>query len=143
MICSKILMAFDGSDVSIKALEKAVEVAKLDEGIALHVLHVVNPSIAARTIDATTYANWLERDIQRGFDLTQKVERSLTNLANPHYVSNAMGVAEQEILRYAEEQHCDLIIMGSRGLNMLKEFILGSTSHHVAQNSKVPVLIVK
>jgi nucleotide-binding universal stress UspA family protein len=46
------------------------------------------------------------------------------------------------ILNHAREHGCDLIIMGSRGLTGIKEF-LGSVSHTVVQNSQVPVLIVK
>jgi nucleotide-binding universal stress UspA family protein len=33
--------------------------------------------------------------------------------------------------------------MGSRGLGAIREFFLGSVSHNVVQNSKVPVLVVK
>ncbi|WP_256711219.1 universal stress protein [Paenibacillus sp. FSL H7-0331] len=39
--------------------------------------------------------------------------------------------------------NADLIVIGSRGLNAISEFILGSVSHNVVQHAKIPVLVVK
>ncbi|WKB36018.1 universal stress protein [Terrilactibacillus sp. S3-3] len=41
MLYSRILVLYDNSALSIKALEKAVEMAKLDKNTVLDVLHVV------------------------------------------------------------------------------------------------------
>jgi nucleotide-binding universal stress UspA family protein len=43
----------------------------------------------------------------------------------------------------AREGDCDIIVIGSRGLGGIKEFLLGSTSHRVADEAPCPVLIVK
>ncbi|MGG6460906.1 MAG: universal stress protein [Candidatus Eiseniibacteriota bacterium] len=37
----------------------------------------------------------------------------------------------------------DLIVIGSRGLGSVKEFLLGSVSHAVTRHASIPVLIVK
>ncbi len=52
------------------------------------------------------------------------------------------GPAYKVILEHAKENNSDLIIMGSRGLSGVKEY-LGSVSHYVVQHSSVPVLIIK
>lgn len=54
----------------------------------------------------------------------------------------AEGAPIRVILQKAHEENCDLIIMGSRGLSGVKEF-LGSVSHYISQNSKVLVLLIK
>ena len=46
------------------------------------------------------------------------------------------------ILNHAKEYNCDLIVMGSRGLSGIKEF-LGSVSHKITQRSQIAVLIIK
>ena len=51
-------------------------------------------------------------------------------------------VPGEQIVAYADEHACDLIVMGSRGLGALRG-ILGSVSSHVLREAAVPVLIVK
>lgn len=66
---------------------------------------------------------------------------------------NKMGVSYQsrqeigqpatEIVCVAQEERCDLIVLGSRGLSGFKSFLLGSVSDHVTHHAHCPVLIVK
>jgi len=46
------------------------------------------------------------------------------------------------IIQISEEEHADMIIMGSRGLGHVKRALLGSVSDYVIRNSVVPVVIV-
>jgi SulP family sulfate permease len=47
------------------------------------------------------------------------------------------------IVKYVNENNFDVVVMGSRGLNAIQEFVLGSVSHKVAKRANCPVLIVK
>jgi nucleotide-binding universal stress UspA family protein len=47
------------------------------------------------------------------------------------------------ICRVANEEGYDLIVMGSRGIGLISEMLLGSVSHSVIQHANCPVLIVK
>jgi nucleotide-binding universal stress UspA family protein len=47
------------------------------------------------------------------------------------------------IVAEAEDEDFDLIVMGSRGLGGIKEYILGSVSNQVVHEAKSPVLVVK
>ena len=47
-----------------------------------------------------------------------------------------------QIVKYAQENGCGLIIMGSRGLGALRG-MLGSVSSYVLREAQVPVLVVK
>ena len=53
------------------------------------------------------------------------------------------GKASQQILRVAEEQHCDLIILGTHGRTGLSRVLLGSVAEDVVRHSRFPVLTLK
>lgn len=53
------------------------------------------------------------------------------------------GHSGREILAWADKCDADLIVLGSRGFGDMKSILLGSVSHKVTQESKVPCLIVK
>ena len=57
----------------------------------------------------------------------------------------AKGHVSIRIMEIAEEEHVDLIVMGSRGLPRarIKSWFLGSVSKHIVEHCKKPILIVK
>ena len=48
-----------------------------------------------------------------------------------------------QIVTYAIDNLCDLIVMGSRGLGALRGILGSVSSYAVLRNADVPVLIVK
>lgn len=50
---------------------------------------------------------------------------------------------EAAIIEYAEEQHVDLIVMGTRGKSGLKKLLLGSIASAVVTYAGCPVMVVK
>ena len=53
------------------------------------------------------------------------------------------GNIPKAILRVADSEKSDLIIMGSRGLGLFKGVLIGSVSQKVVEEAKIPVMIVK
>ena len=53
------------------------------------------------------------------------------------------GHEGQTIVSFAEKNKYDIIVIGSRGMGIIKETFLGSTSHYVVHTTKLPVLVVK
>ncbi|MMZ71849.1 Stress response protein NhaX [compost metagenome] len=53
------------------------------------------------------------------------------------------GSPAEVILSYVKKHDNDVIVIGSRGLGTIREFVLGSVSHNVVQNAKIPVLVIK
>jgi nucleotide-binding universal stress UspA family protein len=53
------------------------------------------------------------------------------------------GNASRDILRVAEEQHCDLIVLGTHGRTGLSRVLLGSVAEEVSRHAELPVLTLK
>ncbi len=52
------------------------------------------------------------------------------------------GDPAEEIMRYAETEGVDLIVMGTHGRKGLERIIFGSVAEQVVKNAPVPVLVV-
>ena len=53
------------------------------------------------------------------------------------------GHVAKSILEVADEEGSDIIIMGSRGLGLLKGVLIGSVSQKVIEEAKIPVMVIK
>lgn len=138
-----ILVAYDGSTTSDRALSHAVKIAKRNPGGRFTVAHVIHrPLTAFEGFGWVIPEGYQEKLKEYEESLTQKAEAAIKDLPYGRTVMLG-GVPAQAILDYAKEYNCDLIVMGSRGLGPFKEWMLGSVSHHVVQQSHIPVLIVK
>ncbi|ELT98852.1 hypothetical protein CAPTEDRAFT_172328 [Capitella teleta] len=47
----------------------------------------------------------------------------------------------QGIIQVAEDENADLVVMGTRGLDVVRRTLLGSVSDYVVRHSRVPVLV--
>lgn len=70
--------------------------------------------------------------------------KQLLNNANVTFKSHMLrGEAGSMIVKFAKEHHADCIVIGSRGLNPVQTFLLGSVSSYVAKRAQCSVFIVK
>ena len=53
------------------------------------------------------------------------------------------GNISKAILRVADAEKSDIIIMGSRGLGLFKGALIGSVSQKVVEEAKIPVMVIK
>lgn len=138
-----ILVAYDGSEAAEKALQHAIHLAGDNAGNRLTVAYVrTRPRMAFEGISWVVPNDYEERLRQHENHMLAKAAEKTAHIP---YSSTVVltGIPAASLLEYADKHHCDLIVMGSRGLGAIKEWMLGSVSHHVVQQSKVPVLIVK
>ncbi|WP_428911569.1 universal stress protein [Niallia sp. Krafla_26] len=140
MLFSHILVAYDGSEQSVKSLDKAIEFAKQDPQVKLTVLHVV--SIPPRTVQMSLYQDFKQSILDEANDIIKPAKEKLTEIPNPSQAYVKEAPSYNAILEEAYNLNCDLIVMGSRGLSGIKEF-LGSVSHLIVQKSKIPVMVMK
>lgn len=145
---SHILLAADGSECGQKA---ALHAARLSEqfNAKLSVVHVFTPPLAASPLATGELATGVDPTIidQWASASHQTVEEKIAALYKPADVAYAFhrefGDPSEAILRVAESEKVDLIVLGSRGLSGIKEFLLGSVSNRISHHAHCPVLIVK
>ncbi|MGI6045323.1 MAG: universal stress protein [Eggerthellaceae bacterium] len=137
MWCSKILVAYDGSIQSQKALQLAAEIGKEDPSIEVVLVHVMK--IYANLVASGADTALLDEAENR----CNELEDFSSKLANKSHVVLLKGTSPADlILQCARDEACDLIAMGSRGMSGVKGY-LGSVSAAVVQGSNIPVLIAK
>lgn len=140
---TNVLVAYDGSDASDKALDSAVQLAKLNPGTKLEVLHVFQiPAFMIGEAFVTAPPEVSEEQYAYSDKVTAKARDKVGGIPGAQVVTK-QGPAAKVILEEAEEIGADLILIGSRGLGGLSEFVLGSVSHNVVQHARIPVLVVK
>lgn len=156
MLYDNIMVPFDGSASALAALDEAVRFAKDDPGAALSIVQIVDTEKlvidkldgAGRRKDSVSSSDELHALYDQAINeaderLHRQIDGKLKGLMNKITVELLEEtVPGDQIVTYAAESDCDLIVMGSRGLGALRG-ILGSVSSHVLRNADVPVLVVK
>lgn len=146
MIPKRILLCTDFSENSVPAREHAIDFA-VSFGASLSILHVVNSSRlgfpafeVGVPFDLQEILKGIEDSIKKAFDvLAQECRRSVREVTT----HSRIGVPAIEIVRFAEEESIELIIMGTHGWTGFKHLILGSTAENVVRTASCPVLTVK
>lgn len=147
MLFGKILVAYDGSKLSKKALQKAVslaqEISTITRPTRLEVIHVLyHPTVNFGEAFVTIPVGTSYKYSEKYQPIIEEVKELIYPLEHVEIIIKP-GIPVTTILEYAEDSGTDLIVMGSRGLSGIKEFFLGSVSHNVVQQAHIPVLIVK
>ena len=121
----KILVPVDGSVGGCKAVDEALYFAEKCDA----------------ELDFVYVASNINKDIPSHIVFDRIWEKlSGDRKARKHVKS---GHIARSILEVADEQGSDIIIMGSRGLGLLKGVLIGSVSQKVIEESKIPVMVVK
>ena len=141
---AKLLLASDGSDYALRAAEAAAVMAKA-HGCSVTVLHVFTMPVmqmAATGIEVDPGAvNAYVEEVQDS--VARRTGRVLEDAGVPYDTLTEVGQPAEVIVRIAEDDGYDLIVLGSRGMTALKSFLLGSVSDKVCHHAHCPVLIVK
>lgn len=144
MLYSNILLAYDGSKASNKAFQHAVALAKLMPGAKLHIVHVYAfPRLYIGEALAPIPASVNKEVYDLAVETSEKAKEMLEASGAEGKVELIQGGPAETILDYAKTHGCDVIVIGSRGLGGIREFVLGSVSHNVVQHAAVPVLVIK
>ena len=135
MWCSKVLVAYDGSTPSARALDLAQSIGAQDERVELVFVHVLKLFALGTGAEGP-----LIEEANRVHAALQQLAERVPNKAHAHLLK---GTSPADLLlKCAEDEGCDLIVMGSRGKGGVKGY-LGSVSYAVVQGSPVAVLIAK
>ncbi|MGI2329443.1 universal stress protein [Planococcus sp. YIM B11945] len=168
-----ILVAYDGSDGSRLAFEKALEFKKIIPNVELSVIYVneeANESIgfmeagnaSAPLVSAKVdgnYAQFMPPDLgdstyraphdfeDTSTEYSKQMHNSIQQQLDSKQVNGTVlaleGNASKTIPAFIEEQKIDLLIIGNSGKSGLQRFFVGSVSKKLLKESPCSVLVVK
>lgn len=143
-IYRKIMVATDGSELVKKAVDTAVEVAKLSEAKLYAVYVVTSGGVSITHLrDAGWEKAMKEHLTTEGKEATAYVETA-GKAADVEVESVILeGSPAHEIVDFAEKNDIDLIVIGTLGKTGIQKFLLGSVAQNVTRHSRKAVLVVK
>ena len=145
----KILVGVDGSDSALQAVGVAAGLAEAFEAqlVLMHVVQVSAIAEEALNISATAHMSEnpkgiMERLSQDVLDGARERAREVGLTEEQISTVTADGNQARELIRTAEREKVDLVVVGSRGRGRLEGMLLGSVSQKVSALSACPCMIV-
>ena len=137
-----VLIAFDGSPLSERALTYAIE--NFAEA-ALTTIYVINPIDSVIDVEAgglPVAEDWYEN----AQDRASRIHTRATDLAAEHNLElstvTEVGRPARAILKYADDQEIDQIVLGSHGRSGIDRALLGSVAETVTRRARIPVTVI-
>ncbi|MBR1396033.1 MAG: universal stress protein [Selenomonadaceae bacterium] len=134
-----ILVPVDGSVGSDRAVAQAISIASLCESKInfLYVANINQLAINAFLSDAILAA------VKKAGEVI--LERAVNMVPSDikYETFSQTGSPAVTILDFEKQLNSDLIVMGSRGLGLVKGVLLGSVSQYIVEQATCPVLVVK
>jgi nucleotide-binding universal stress UspA family protein len=136
----RILVAVDGSDHSVRALDYVADRRKRGEKLIVLALNVQPPLVPSRFVSKAIIEQYHGMESEKAFG-NPKVKKALAAVEADNYVE--IGEIAETIVAFAKKTKCHEIVIGSRGLGRLKGLLLGSVATRVAQLADVPIVLIK
>jgi nucleotide-binding universal stress UspA family protein len=140
----KILVAIDGSENALRALDFAAQQARYAPPAELHVLNV-QPAPSANTAWEiyVTAARIEELAAERARAVLEAATERLRGSGCTSTLEQLDGDPAETVARRAAELGCESIVMGTHGLSPLGVLVLGSVAQKVMHHTTIPVTLVK
>ena len=143
VVFRRIVAAVDFSDVSMAALHQAACLAA-ETDAHLTVMHVIevpeNLALWIDRVDGIGHVRaWADAAVSH---MRGAIAPEIREYAHVDQRVET-GKAYREILRVADEQRADLIVIGAHGHGVIEQMFVGSTAQHVVRRAGCPVLIVR
>ncbi|HXV50862.1 MAG TPA: universal stress protein [Nitrosopumilaceae archaeon] len=150
----RILVPFDGSKFSKNALNEAIKIAQMTDGIiylctVISMGNIVPPGSLLGLVKSASTGDLQRRLIRSAKIQAERLEQSQVSYCKSkgvkaYYKIIVNGNIAEEILKVAKKKAVDLIVIGSQGLQGVSKIkSLGSVSRKVSELASCPVLIVR
>ncbi|KAF0520635.1 adenine nucleotide alpha hydrolases-like protein [Gigaspora margarita] len=149
----KILLAYDNSEYSKAVFQYALDNIFVPNKDHVALATVVDEEQSMWLLAHNSRAQNAENmKRNRRLSLTEHSEASdilkplSEDLASKGITSNfyiLKGDPKVQLVKLAEHAHVDLVVVGTRGLGLIKRNLLGSVSEYVVRNCECSVLVVK
>jgi nucleotide-binding universal stress UspA family protein len=141
----KIMIATDGSELVKRAVQTAIEIARLSEAklYAVYVISLGGHDSILHSRDAKWKNEMKEHLRAEGKEAIAFVENA--GRAENIEVESVIleGNPVEEITGFAQKNDIDLIVMGTHGKTGIQRFLIGSVSENVVRHSERAVLVVR
>jgi len=143
----KVLVPVDGSLASQKAAEVAIEKAK-KYGSTITFLSIADIPQSYRygvegiSVSDEVYAQLVAGLIEQQTNMLDAFMARIDCTGIVYDKKILTGEPYYEIVKFADETNCDLIVMGRRGFSRIKRFFVGSVTQRVISDAPCPVLVV-
>ena len=144
----KLLIAYDGSDASRKAIDLALKCADDDDEIVI--LTVIPAELAKSaftnmllpTIDLSSIVKSGSFK-EKAMESLKKVAKEIEGEIKKVDVAVEAGDPADEILLSSKKYECDIIVIGYKGYGKEGRFLLGSVTDKVVRHASKSVLVVR
>jgi nucleotide-binding universal stress UspA family protein len=153
---SRILVAVDGSDTSMKAADYAFTLAKNhssdandnNKSVEVFILNVIDLPPIFKLLPSETRKQLIRIGRQQAneiFDSVQEIAKShgAKFKINTEIIETSSISAADEIIIYSKEKDVDLIVVGTKGRSGMSKALLGSVASKVLTYSLCSVLVVR
>ena len=138
----KILAALDHSDYAVLVLKKALDTAAKE-----------GADLVAMTVSTAPFTNlylgeipgeYLDKSRAAMKESVQKIKDQVkASKTNVEVVVEEAPSAADAIVKFAEKNNIDLIVIGNKGAGAVERFLIGSVSSQVVTHAPCSVLVVK
>ena len=144
------MIATDGSDCANLAIEKGMELARLSGG-TVYAVYVMSTAYLP-TMDSSAYffvdtnPSWesireaLKNQGQQAVNYIKKLGETKGIKVESILLE---GYPSDELIRYAEENEMDIVVMGTLGKTGVNRILLGSVAGNLVRHSKISVMVVR
>jgi len=141
----KVLVAFDGSEHSKRALQYVIDFARDSaRPIEIHVLNVEHePVIYGDYLTGSMIEDMNDTLLDKARSVTDKAAVLLRAAGLAHESHVALGNVGERVNEAVKQLGCDTVVMGTRGLGSFGGLLLGSVANRVIHEVSVPVILVK
>lgn len=137
----KIVVAVDGSEHALNAVRHVARRAA-DNAVEIHLVNVQYP--VHGSVSSFVDAGQIKQYHQEEGEKVMAPARAILEEAKlPYKHELFVGDPAEVITRFAKEQGCDEIVIGTRGLGGLTSLLMGSVATKIIHQATVPVLLVK
>jgi nucleotide-binding universal stress UspA family protein len=142
----KIMVAFDGTNSSVNALNYALDLKNSADGYLI--MYSITEDKVIPPYFGEYSGDFFNEMVEKDEETAESVIDMAKQIANKHGVTPEVEIVDmpnedtaETILKTAYKFKADMIVMGMRRLGRVEKFILGSVSAKVIQHSKIAVLV--
>lgn len=137
------LVPYDGSANAQRALTHTLNELRDREGAQLHLLNVHMPPVhtwPGKLVSPDMIESEFRLESMRLLAPAEALAKAAGMACTAHV---SIGLAAEEIVACAEQQGCDAIVMGTRGLGAVSGLVLGSVAQKLVHLAPVALTLVK